>query len=139
MPQRYKGGRKAAKARDYQKHQSARDAQINEWKSLHPEKVKAYQDKSRKDAKAAAFKKLGGKCSNPACQWLNPDGSRGCTDHRCLQVDHVEGGGNAERKMKRSWDQRALYKRVIEDEEGRYQLLCSNCNWIKRHEHGEHN
>lgn len=28
--------------------------------------------------------------------------------------------------------------RAIMDTTGKYQLLCANCNWIKRHEKGEH-
>lgn len=77
----------------------------------------------------AAFRKLGDRCSNPACQWLNPDGSRGCVDRRCLQFDHIVGGGNTERKQgKGTWFVVQDVLRTI----GKYQLLCANCNWIKR-------
>ncbi len=38
--------------------------------------------------KNAVFEKLGGRCSNSRCMWVNEDGSRGCTDRRCLQIDH---------------------------------------------------
>src|SRR5271157_497603 len=31
---------------------------------------------------------LGGRCADPDCAWVNEDGSRGCTDVRCLQIDH---------------------------------------------------
>lgn len=75
------------------------------------------------------IRKLGGKCSNPACQWLNADGSRGCTDVRCLQVDHVFNDGSKERK---EFTQIALWNKILADTDGRYQLLCANCNWIKR-------
>jgi len=80
------------------------------------------------------LKKLGGKCSNPACQWLNADGTRGCTDERCLQVDHINGGGKQELKK---LSRRAYYLKVLNDVLGLYQLLCANCNWIKRHEQKE--
>ena len=40
--------------------------------------------------------KLGGRCSNPDCRWHNDDGTRGCTDIRALQIDHVGGGGSME-------------------------------------------
>lgn len=113
---------------------------------------KKYQKSLKEDAKAARkskadknwtrrqtlkdklFKKLGDKCSNPACQWLNSDGTRGCTDRRCLQIDHVRGDGSKERKGAESY-----YLKVLNDETGRYQLLCANCNWIKRRVNGEDN
>ena len=91
---------------------------------------------SLKDLKLLAHKKLGAKCSNPACQWLNPDGSRGCTDSRCLQIDHTRGGGYKDR-VEKGHTGRALYKAVLEDQEDTYQLLCANCNWIKRVENKE--
>jgi hypothetical protein len=69
--------------------------------------------------------RLGGRCQSPDCQWVNPDGSRGCTDPRCLQVDNKNGEGA------RGWDR---YIKMLKDKSftERYQLLCANCNWIKR-------
>lgn len=62
----------------------------------------------------------------------------GFSDPRALQVDHVNGDGWLERKKK-------VVVRVLPDNliiqgfrEGKYQLLCCNCNWIKRDEEGEH-
>lgn len=57
-------------------------------------------------------------------------------DIRALQVDHINGGGCKEKKIMT----RNYYKAVIESilkEEGKYQLLCANCNWIKRTENRE--
>jgi hypothetical protein len=62
---------------------------------------------------------MGGKCVH--C---------GFDDERALQVDHIEGGGRAED------DYRAYVLRVWEHPE-KYQLLCANCNWIKRDENEE--
>lgn len=59
----------------------------------------------------------------------------GFKDWRALQVDHVNGGGVAERKSARS--SYALWRLVLADKTGKYQLLCANCNWIKRYENGE--
>jgi len=70
----------------------------------------------------AALEKLGGKCSR--C---------GFTDSRALQIDHVNGGGKKE--ILRGW---RWIKKIVTDPTG-YQLLCANCNWIKRHERGEGN
>lgn len=70
-----------------------------------------------------AFVKLGNKC----CRC-------GFEDERALQIDHVNGRGNHE---VRNLSRNAYFKRVIADTEGRYQLLCANCNWIKRAERNE--
>lgn len=61
----------------------------------------------------------------------------GFNDHRALQIDHVNGKGTIERKNTRigggSW-----YHHVLKNiGSGYYQLLCANCNWIKRHENQE--
>jgi hypothetical protein len=52
----------------------------------------------------------------------------GIDDRRVLQLDHVNGGGAAER---RRLSRQSIYRRALRlpDE---YQLLCANCNWIKR-------
>jgi hypothetical protein len=75
------------------------------------------------------FSLLGDKCSNPNC--LVPNG---CTDPRCLQIDHINGGGHKQRKELR--DVECFYKYVLNHPE-EYQLLCANCNWIKRYERNE--
>lgn len=63
----------------------------------------------------------------------------GFTDARALQVDHIHGGGGKERKGK---EMSYLLRRLIETDAkvslARYQLLCANCNVIKRIERGEH-
>lgn len=78
-----------------------------------------------------AIQKLGGKCSNPFCSWVNEDGSVGCLDRRCLQVDHKYGGGTKERKQFGGSATAKIYRAVLTDTTGRFQLLCANCNWIK--------
>lgn len=70
-----------------------------------------------------AFMKLGEKCHH--C---------GFDDERALQIDHVNGGGAEER---RKFGSSGLSRRVLSDQAGRYQLLCANCNWIKRQQHKE--
>lgn len=85
-------------------------------------RMKAWNAKWRRTALEA----LGGKCKR--C---------GFADERALQIDHVHGDGNQERRENR---QGKYYRKVIEAiSTGKYQLLCANCNWIKRHENGEHN
>ena len=78
--------------------------------------------------KAEVFTILGGKCVR--C---------GFSDWRALQIDHINGHGNQERKWERSAGGRQFYRRILKslkDGTGKdkYQLLCANCNWIKRRE-----
>jgi hypothetical protein len=76
---------------------------------------------------------LGGKCSNPNC--LVPNG---CSDPRCLQIDHINGGGRKE--VKSFPNSLAFYRFVltqIKNGSINYQCLCSNCNQIKRFDNKE--
>jgi hypothetical protein len=61
--------------------------------------------------------------------------SCGNSDFRVLQIDHINGGGTNQRKTMRQTD---FYQRLIFMEEielrRNYQLLCANCNTIKRYE-----
>lgn len=75
--------------------------------------------------RAVVIEILGGKCV--ACS--NPD-------HRVLQVDHIYSDGAEERRQYANGV--TFLKHVIETYlEGRYQLLCANCNWLKRATHFE--
>ena len=66
---------------------------------------------------------LGGVCVN--C---------GFDDIRALQVDHIDGGGTQEA---REIGNHKIYKKIRDIGPEGYQLLCANCNSIKRKEHGE--
>jgi RNase P subunit RPR2 len=62
----------------------------------------------------------------------------GFSDPRALQIDHINGGGHEKRMEGQYWF--ILYRDVLADvNRERYQLLCANCNWIKRFERREHN
>ena len=65
------------------------------------------------------LEKLGGKCNQ--C---------GFNDPRALQIDHINNDGYQERRKFLSGEQ--ILNKVLEDTENRYQLLCANCNVIKR-------
>jgi hypothetical protein len=76
---------------------------------------------------------LGSRCASPLCGWVG-----GCTDSRCLQIDHVRGDGAKQRREHSSEHGAAFYRKVLASVPGEeYQLLCANCNWIKRHEKHE--
>ena len=85
------------------------------------------KDTHSTNLRIAAILEMGGACS-----------SCGFSDIRALQIDHKNGGGSQERKKT---SQYALYKKVynlaIKGECKDYQVLCANCNWIKRHENHE--
>lgn len=67
---------------------------------------------------------LGGKC---AC---------GFTDTRALQIDHIKGGGNDDRrKFGGRW---RLFYEYVAANPLKFQILCANCNAIKRIENSEH-
>lgn len=61
----------------------------------------------------------------------------GFKDFRALQIDHVHGSGAKElNKVGRHSYHLNVIKHIRNG--GRdYQLLCANCNWIKRHENEE--
>lgn len=74
--------------------------------------------------KAEVIEILGG----PICRRCEFD------DPRALVIDHIDGGGNQHRIDAISmW---GVYKHAKAHPEG-YQVLCCNCNQIKRHENGE--
>ena len=92
-------------------------------------KIKERRRGKERKLRIKILEKLGNKCSNPCCAWINEDGSRGCTDFRCLQIDHKKGGGKKELK---NLSRKNYYKKVLADTTDSYQILCANCNWIKR-------
>ena len=86
-------------------------------------KNKEYWHRIRNDA----LDLLGGKCIK--C---------GYSDKRALQFDHINGGGTKDMKSHKS--SYAYYKKVYESirsGEQKFQILCANCNWIKRYENDE--
>ncbi len=50
-------------------------------------------------------------------------------DSLILQVDHVNGGGVKELQQKGAY---AVLLLALKDTDNNYQLMCPNCNWIKR-------
>ena len=60
----------------------------------------------------------------------------GFTDIRALQLDHINGYGNQHRKQMR---QRRIYQMSLENNDKMFQLLCANCNSIKKYAEDPHN
>lgn len=60
-------------------------------------------------------------------------------DYRALQIDHVHGGGGLEEKtVGKGIKYLRHVARSFTGNEGRYQILCANCNVIKKFENNEH-
>jgi len=115
----------------YEAHREERLANDRQYKQEHTDQKRVadfrYSRIWRQRRRMAIITKLGGKCVR--C---------GFTDWRALQVDHINGGGTKERR--RAVSMRSYYKAVLasaEAQAGEYQLLCANCNQIKRYEDGE--
>lgn len=75
------------------------------------------------------FELLGNKCI--LCGFENP---------AALQIDHINGNGARERQLYRTRGLRTYYRdirRKIETGDNSYQLLCANCNCIKKALSGE--
>lgn len=90
-------------------------------KICHQKDTKNRNDKLRNQC----LEKYGSKCKN--C---------GFSDTRALQFDHVNSDGSIDlaKGIYVSWNH---YKKILNDDSGIYQLLCANCNWIKRYTHDE--
>ena len=121
----------------YKKYRTVRSAYNKQYQKDHRQeqnkRAAAYVQRLRGEV----FKKLGGRCSSAMCRWLNEDGSEGCLDERCLQIDHVFDDGYKDRQQQKSPTMVSIYRKVLADTIGRYQLLCANCNWLKRWAHDE--
>lgn len=61
----------------------------------------------------------------------------GYADPRALQFDHVEGGGRKENAGRVPFYKSSYEKTRERLLNGEMQVLCSNCNWIKRSEQRE--
>ena len=81
----------------------------------------------RREARLEVVRLLGGVCVK--C---------GFDDTRALQIDHVNGGGGQERRKVSNQKMYTLILEEVKQGSSKYQILCANCNWIKRHEKGEH-
>jgi hypothetical protein len=92
--------------------------------------------KRREQIRKEIFRLLGNKCSNPNCYVLG-----GCTDPRCLQIDHIKritsGPGKTTGRISGPERYYKFILRQILLGSNDYQLLCANCNWIKRYENNE--
>ena len=89
---------------------------------------RARMDFDRKKLKFMIFSKLGARCKS--CGYDK--------DEKALQIDHVNNdGAEHRRQLNCKAGSYKLYKSVLEsikNNEKKFQILCANCNWIKRYD-----
>lgn len=124
----------AKSCRDWRQKNHERSNEIarssrKRWRDGNPELASTVQAEHRYRVRREVLWMIGnGKCAQ--C---------GFADWRALQLDHRDGGGNRERKAGgyvtyQGWKLRAWVKANLAAARAKYQVLCANCNWIKRHE-----
>lgn len=111
--------RKKELAREYRKAYKRRQLESKKnYCKTHRKEINERQRNFYHRLRMKVFEKLGNKCVH--CGFL---------DIRALQIDHVHGGGTQELRALQYND---YLRKVLKDTEGNYQLLCANCNSIKR-------
>ena len=88
--------------------------------------------KRRQFIKNEILKLLGNQCINPYGEHKEP-----YTNILALQIDHINGGGNKARKKVNVTKFYLDILKEIQNGSKDYQLLCANCNWIKRFKNKE--
>lgn len=91
------------------------------------EKVKERSNQAQKLLRESLFEILGKRCVK--C---------GFNDPRILQIDHIKGGGV--RELKKFGSSYSMWKFYLSNQHHistNLQILCPNCNWIKRMENDE--
>lgn len=94
------------------------------WRDKNPERSREIGRNHLAHQRQRVFEILGSACVR--C---------GFSDPRALQVDHRNGGGAEERRKVHGSP--GVYRRILAGHAADYQILCANCNWIKRYEREE--
>lgn len=104
-----------------------RRAETIAWRMANPERHREHGRTANRRKKLECFGLYGGSCQR--C---------GFSDDRALQLDHIDGA-NGESRYAWSRAGLGLYRAILRGKVDRelFQLLCANCNWIKRWEAGE--
>lgn len=110
---------------------SKRKIWVKEYYELNKDKILKQQQKHSKENRVIWRKKIFNLLGGEMCKKCGFD------DYRALQIDHVNGGGLKAYKNDHRLRKPMYYFRVIEKDINSYQVLCANCNWIKRSENNE--
>lgn len=95
------------------------------WYAKNVKVRKNYMQAYHQRIRNAIFEILGKQCVN--C---------GFDDIRALQIDHIEGGGHKEKSKITTHYFKFVLGEILKGST-KYQVLCANCNWIKRAENKE--
>lgn len=118
--------RKIRRAEQYKKHRDRELRTSSAWAKKRKIYMKNHNATKTKEFLTRIYTKLGSKCSS--CYF---------SDKRALQIDHVNGGGNIERRFLGNSTQYYLHViKSIENGSKNYQILCANCNIIQACEKG---
>ena len=111
----------------YQENKEKKNNQSKKWRKNHPEQIRYARRKRTHEKRIELLSLLGGKCV--VC---------GEIDWRCLQIDHVNGGGRKEIfEIANGYLYYTRVKQQILEGSKNYQLLCANHNMIKTYENKE--
>jgi len=91
-----------------------------EYRRKNKERLAGFRHQRIRRKREEIIQLLGGKCLQ--CGFSS--------DYRALQIDHANGEGYKEQGRGEQFYDRVL--REIKASSKKYQLLCANCNWIKR-------
>ena len=93
------------------------------WREQNKEKVHQYARNHKQKRRKQVIEYLGGKCIN--C---------GISDWRLLQVNHINGGGNEERRIRTNYK---TWEQILNGERsGEFDVRCANCNILHEYEIG---
>ena len=118
------------KNREYnRKHKAELAKKSHEWymknRGVILEKTSEYKKKKNNELRMTVMKRLGG----VECVWCGED------NFWVLSIDHINNDGCKERREKKRTSVQ-MWHRMLEltDEKlnKKYQVLCRNCNWMKR-------
>lgn len=121
-----------AKARyDRLKEENGPDYHNMLWRNAYRNKPEQYrqQGKIRRARQRTALLEAAGGARCVRC---------GFADARALQIDHISGGGCKERVARPQLVKSKYLREDVLANPGKYQVLCANCNWIKKDENKEY-
>jgi len=108
-----------------------RNIQNKEYRHRYPEKRYQREKKDKEAIKIEVFEHYSEeeiKCTR--CSF---------SDLRALTIDHINGGGSEHRKQLGIRGGTQFYRWIKNNDYPKeFQILCMNCQWIKRHENNEH-
>lgn len=105
-----------------ERHPEQAKATAKAWRTNNSETVNAQHKREYAKLRLRVITHLGEVCAQ--C---------GYNDVRALQLDHIAALRGKKRPLATT-----MLRRILSGEETNIQLLCANCNWIKRLENHEH-